>query len=239
MPRQARIIIPNTPHHIVQRGHNRQVVFASDDDFSYYKENLINFKREFGCKIYAYCLMTNHVHLVVDPGRKPEALSLLMKRVAGRQTRYVNKLEKRSGSLWEGRFKSSIVSTQEYLFACCRYVELNPFRAGIVDDPGSYKWSSYACKARGEVDKVVDFDSQYMALGNTEKERHAAYEEYVKHTIPEFELKLIREAIQRCQLTGSEQFREEIFKKLGVRISNRKQGRPKKKANHLEIPSGN
>ena len=118
--------------------------------------------------------------------------------------------------------KVTIVSTQEYLFACCRYVELNPFRAGMVDDPGSYKWSSYACKARGGVDKVVDFDNQYMALGNTEKERHAAYEEYVKDTIPEFELKLIREAIQRCQLTGSEQFREQIFKKLGVRISNRR-----------------
>ena len=100
----------------------------------------------------------------------------------------------------------------------------------MVDDPGSYKWSSSACKGRGGVDKVVDFDSQYMTLGNTEKERHVAYEEYVKDTIPEFELKLIREAIQRCQLTGSEQFREQIFKKLGVRISNRRQGRPKKES---------
>ncbi len=86
--------------------------------------------------------MTNHIHLVVDPGANPKSLSLLMKRVAGRQTRYVNKLEKRTGSLWEGRFKSSIVSHREYLAVCCRYVELNPLRAGMVTHPGGYRWSS-------------------------------------------------------------------------------------------------
>ncbi len=101
MPRTARIVIPHTPHHIVQRGHNRQAVFVSDDDYNYYRENLIDFKREFGCSIYAYCLMTNHVHLIVDPGDNPASLSLLMKRAAGRQTRYVNKLEGRSGSFWK------------------------------------------------------------------------------------------------------------------------------------------
>ncbi len=99
MPRQARIILPNTPHHIMQRGDNRQVVFASADDFEYYRENLILFKKQFGCKIYCYSLMTNHVHLIIDPGDNPESLSLLMKRVVGRQTRYANKREKRSGSL--------------------------------------------------------------------------------------------------------------------------------------------
>jgi len=101
MPRSSRIVLPNTPHHIVQRGHNRQTVFVGADDFNYYRENLEYFKREFGCKIYAYCLMTNHVHLIVDPGNNTAALALLMKRVAGRQTRYVNKLEKRTGSLWK------------------------------------------------------------------------------------------------------------------------------------------
>ena len=94
------------------------------------------FKREFGCRIYAYLLMTNHVPLVVDPGGTPESLSLLMKRVAGRQARYVNKLKKRTGSFWEGWFKSSIISTEEYLPTCCRYIELNPLRAGMmVIDP--------------------------------------------------------------------------------------------------------
>ncbi len=228
MPRSARIVLPNTPHHIVQRGHNRQTVFVSDDDYNYYRENLIYFKKEFECRIYSYCLMTNHVHLVVDPGTNPESLSLLMKRVAGRQTRYVNKLEKRTGSLWEGRFKSSIVSQREYLAACCRYVELNPLRAGMVTHPGKYRWSSYGCRGEGKKDLVVDLDSSYLALGKNKSQRQAAYAEYVIGTVPDYELKLIRESLQRGQLTGSSRFREEIFSRLGIRFSNKGPGRPKK-----------
>ncbi len=208
MPRQARITLSNTPHHIMQRGHNRQVVFASDDDFEYYRENLILFKREFGCRIYAYCLMTNHVHLIVDPGDNPESLSLLMKRVAGRQTRYINKLERRSGSLWEGRFKSSIVSTKEYLLSCSRYIELNPVRAGMVENPLKYQWSSFSKKTNGVSDPVVDYDQIYKALGNSAADRRKAYQKYVFETIPEEELKLIRDSIQRNQVTGGNRFRE-------------------------------
>jgi putative transposase len=228
MPRSSRILLPNAPHHIVQRGHNRQVVFVSDDDYNYYRENLIFFKKEFGCRVYAYCLMTNHVHLVLEPGDEPEAISLLMKRVAGRQTRHVNKLEKRSGSLWEGRFKSSIISSTEYLAACCRYVELNPLRAGMVADPGEYKWSSFNRKAKGKRDPVVDLPVNYMSLGKNARERQEMYSEYVSGTVPEYELKLIRDALQRGQVTGGEKFRHEVSRKLGIRISNRGPGRPKK-----------
>ncbi len=228
MARQARVILPNMPHHIMQRGHNRQVVFASDDDFQYYRENLIIFKKGFGCKIYSYCLMTNHVHLIVNPGDNPESLSLLMKRVAGRQTRYVNKLENRSGSLWEGRFKSSIVSSKEYLLSCSRYIELNPVRAGMAEEPSAYQWSSFAKKAKGKPDAVVDYDRVYTALGNTAGERQKAYREYVTQTIPEEELKLIRDSIQRNQVTGGSRFRKQLEKKLKVRLSNRGAGRPKK-----------
>lgn len=171
MPRSARIVLPGTPHHIVQRGHNRQTVFVGDDDFNYYRENLIFFKREFGCKIYAYCLMTKHIHHVIDPGRNSEALFVLMKCVAGRQMRYVNKLEKRTGSLWEGRFKSSIVSTAEYLPACCRYIELNPVRAGMAADPSEDRWSSYNCTAKGNNDPVVDHARSYLSLGANDRER--------------------------------------------------------------------
>lgn len=127
MPRRARIVLPNCPHHVIQRGHNRQVVFASDDDYLFYLDTLQEWKTALGCKVYAYCLMTNHIHLVIDPGDEPENLALLMKRVAGRQTRFVNKMEKRSGSLWEGRYKSSPINANEFLLACCRYVELNAF----------------------------------------------------------------------------------------------------------------
>ena len=228
MPRPLRILLPNTPHHVVQRGHNRQSVFASGDDYNYYRENLIHFKKEFDCRIYAYCLMTNHAHIVIDPGEIPESLSLLMKRVAGRQTRYVNKLEGRSGSLWEGRFKSSIISTTEYLPACCRYIDLNPVRAGMVASPGEYKWSSYACKAEGKKDPVVDFDESYLSLGTNKSGRQEAYRQYVRDTIPEDEIKQIREALQRGQLTGSERFRQELYQKMGIRVSNKRPGRPRK-----------
>ena len=231
MPRSARIILPHTPHHIVQRGHNRQTVFVSDDDYNYYRENLIEFKREFNCRIYAYCLMTNHVHLIIDPGDNPEILSQLMKRVAGRQTRYVNRLEKRTGSLWEGRFKSSIVSTSEYLPACCRYIELNPVRARVVVNPADYKWSSFNCLAHGKSDPVVDQRPCYTSLGKNGPERQEAWKTYVYDTIADYQLKLIRDALQRGQVTGGDKFQQEISKKLGIRLSNKGPGIPKKVKN--------
>ena len=130
MPRKARVIVPNCPHHIVQRGHNRNAVFVCDDDYQHYLENLIEAKREYAIKVYAYYLMTNHVHLIVDPGDSIASISYLMKRLAARQTRYVNKLERRTGSLWEGRYKISPIDTDVYLLACCRYVEMN--QAAVV-----------------------------------------------------------------------------------------------------------
>lgn len=228
MPRSNRIVLAHAPHHILQRGHNRQPVFLSDDDFTYYRENLITFKREFGCRIYAYCLMTNHVHLVVDPGKNPQALALLMKRVAGRQTRYVNAVAQRTGSLWEGRYKSSVICTEEYFSSCCRYIERNPLRAGMVTDPAQYRWSSYACKVLGTNDPVVDLHPSYLAMGDSELERRHAYAEYVCGTVPEEEILLIRAALQRGQLTGSERFRCELERKLNIGISNKKPGRPRK-----------
>ena len=173
--------------------------------------------------------MTNHFHLIVDPGKNSDALALLMKRVAGRQTRYVNKLENRSSSLWEGRYKSSVISSREYLPACCRYIELNPLRAGMVTDPALYQWSSYGARVSGKSDLVVDTPPFYLSLGDTAQERRKAYEEYVLATHPDYELKLIREVLQRGHLAGGDHFRKEVEKKLGIRISNKKQGRPRKK----------
>ena len=109
MPRKARVLVPNCPHHIVQRGHNRQVVFLEDEDYQFYLDNLAEWKVRLGIKLYAWCLMTNHIHLVVEPGEDAATVSLLMKRLAGRQAAFVNKRELRSGALWEGRFKASPV----------------------------------------------------------------------------------------------------------------------------------
>jgi putative transposase len=228
MPRTARIIINDSPHHIIQRGHNRQVVFASDDDYLFYLDNLREWKEKFGCKVYAYCLMANHVHLIVDPGTDERNLSLLMKRLAGRQTRFVNRVENRSGTLWEGRYKSSPISTDEYLLACCRYVELNPVRAGLVATPEAYRWSSYRGKVGMTPEDWLDFDPQFLGLAKTAKKRREKYQEFMLATISEDEMVRIRGAIQRGQLTGTLKFVEEIEAKMGKRIEFRGQGRPKK-----------
>ena len=101
MPRTSRVVLPNYPHHIIQRGHNKQVVFAATEDYEYYFHNLKEWKKKLGCRIYAYCLMTNHIHLIIDPGDNADNLALFMKRIAGRQTRYINRIEGRRGTLWE------------------------------------------------------------------------------------------------------------------------------------------
>lgn len=227
MPRQARIVLPSHPHHIIQRGHNRQVIFTCDDDYSYYLENLREWKNKLGCKVYAYCLMTNHVHLIVDPGSKPENIALLMKRVAGRQTRYVNRLEKRSGTLWEGRYKSSPIDADEYLLACCRYVELNPLRAGMVVDPEAYPWSSCSAKTGLAELSWLDMDPFYLGLGIIPKERQQNYRDWLQQTVSDSEWRLIREAIQQGRLTGQSRFIDEVSLKLGKRVDIRKPGRPK------------
>ena len=228
MPRRSRIVIDVYPHHIIQRGHNRQVVFASDDDYLYYLDNLREWKEKFGCLVYAYCLMTNHIHLIIDPGNEEGNLAQLMKRVGGRQTRYVNKRERRTGGLWEGRYKSSPISADEYLLACCRYVELNPVRAGLVIDPADYRWSSYGIKIGNQKREWLDYDPCYMGLAENEKDRSEIYAAWVKGTIPEGEWSLIRQSLQRGQLTGSSRFVDEIEKKIARRVEFRGQGRPSK-----------
>ena len=184
MPRSARVVIANQPHHIIQRGHNRQAVFVQVDDYVYYSDTLAEWKEKLGCKAYAYCLMTNHVHLIIDPGKDSENLALLMKRLAGRYTRYINKKEKRTGTVWEGRYKSSPVSSGEYLLACCRYVELNPIRAGIADDPGQYHWSSYSTKIGVDSQQWLALDPFYLSLGVRPKARQHKYREWLQDTIP-------------------------------------------------------
>jgi putative transposase len=228
MPRTARLVVPESPHHIIQRGHNRQVVFATDEDYLYYLDNLREWKDKLGCLVYAYCLMTNHIHLIIDPGDDEKNLAILMKRVAGRQTRYVNKLEKRTGSLWEGRYKSSPICTNEYLLACCRYIELNPVRAGIVSNPSEYRWSSYGSKICETKPDWLDYDPCYVSLADMQEKRAIKYADWVTSAIPEGEWEQIRLSLQRGQLTGSKKFVDEVERKIDRRVEFRGQGRPKK-----------
>lgn len=228
MPRMGRVVLPNYPHHVVQRGHNRQVVFAEPEDFQRYLSDLRELKDVFGVRVYAYCLMTNHVHLLLAPDESIAGLGLLMKAMAARATRYRNKLEDRSGTLWESRYKSSVVQSDAYFLACCRYIELNPVRACMVADAADYPWSSYRARVSTKPENCwLDVDPCFAALGDTHEARCRQYEDFVRQSIPLDELKLIRDSLQRGQLTGTSRFVDEVERIVGLRIERRGQGRPR------------
>ena len=220
-------MVPNCPHHVVQRGHNRNAVFVTDQDYQYYLENLKEWKSKLAIKLYAWCLMTNHIHLIVEPGANAMRVSELMKRVNGRQSAYTNKLEGRSGSLWEGRYKTSPIQRETYLLNCCRYVELNPVRATMVNDPMDYPWSSYR-ERMGQVSAgLLDKDDLYMRMGFSQETRRQAYEEFVASGVSLEEKKFLTGSFQRNQLTGNSRFVDEVERRVGIRIENRGRGRPR------------
>jgi len=170
--------------------------------------------------------MTNHVHLVIEPGKDVSTVSQLMKRLAGRQSALVNKLERRTGSLWDGRFKASPIQRDEYMLSCIRYVEMNPVRAGMVVGPRQYRWSSYR-ERMGLVDKTqLDYDTSFLALADECKQRRGKYKEYMQQSITNGEMRLIRTALQRNKLTGNARFTDEIEERIGERIESRDRGRP-------------
>jgi len=222
------VVLPQFPHHVVQRGHNRQVVFAEPADYRRYLETLEEFKDAFGVRVYAFCLMTNHVHLLLAP-ESAGALGLLMKRLAGRQTQHHNRAEGRRGTLWEGRYKSSPVQSDSYLMACVRYIELNPVRARMVASPEDYFWSSsQRWFARSNPYPWLDPIPFPEEFGTDWTRQSEQYKCFLHEAIPEGEWELIRDSVTRCQLTGDSRFVDEVEKILGRRLEHRRPGRPKK-----------
>jgi putative transposase len=222
----ARLLVPECPHHIVQRGHNRKTVFVTDEDHQFYLENLLEWKTNLGLKVYAWCLMTNHVHLIIEPGEESGTISELMKRLAGRQSALVNKLEKRTGSLWDGRYKASPIQRDEYLLSCIRYVEMNPVRAKLVKGPRQYRWSSYRERLGLTGINLLDLAPAYLGLAGDEENRCIRYKAFLKQNGTKSETTLIRDSLQRNRLTGDNRFVDEIETRIGIRIENRGRGRP-------------
>ena len=229
MSNLRRVVLPGFPHHVVQRGHNRQPVFAARQDYERYLETLREVTARYAVAIHAYCLMTNHVHLLLAP-QDSTGLAKVMKPLGGRHTRHHNWLEGRTGTLWESRYRSSLVDRDEYLMACCRYIELNPVRGGIVADPADYTWSSCRYRLGLGFCSWLQLDSVYMALADTEEERRRIYRDFLQAAIPEGEWDLIRQAAKRGQLTGSERFADEIARIIGRRVELKGRGRPKKRS---------
>jgi putative transposase len=228
MPRISRIAFAGYPHHIYQRGHRQQDVFFCAADRQDYLRTLAECRDKFGLKVYAYCLMDNHVHLIIDPGPDAANLSLTLKRLAGRHARRVNLMRRWRGALWESRFKCSPIQTDRYLLTCGRYVDLNPVRARMVQRPDEYVWSSYRARAGLVSCDWLDRDPAIAGLASTYERSSSIYRQLAGSGHDEQELELIRGALHRNQLTGSEQFPTDIRDRTGVLVLSRKRGRPKK-----------
>jgi len=193
MPRAARVVLVDSPLHIVQRGINRSTCFFSEGDYLSYLRYLALFSRRFGCSVHAYCLMTNHVHLLLTP-HTTEACALLMKNLGQHYVQGVNHRLARTGTLWEGRFHSSLVTSARYVLACYRYIELNPVRAGIVPRANQYRWSSHDFNLQGQPAGFLKMHSAYEALATDADQRGRLYQEMCELGTPAAELKDIRQA---------------------------------------------
>ncbi len=174
MSRQARLVLPEVPLHIVQRGNNRQPCFFVDSDYQTYLTWLAEHAAANGCRVHAYVLMSNHVHLLLSFDR-PESPGALIKALGQRYTHYINWRYHRTGTLWDGRYKSCLVQEEIYLLVCQLYIELNPVRAGMVDFPAQYRWSSYRCNAEGKADPLIRPHPVYSSLGASAADRQDAY----------------------------------------------------------------
>ncbi|AGA89783.1 transposase [Thioflavicoccus mobilis 8321] len=227
MPRKRRFFLPDVPAHVVQRGHNRQPVFFAEGDRLAYLKWAKEAASRYRCAIHAYVLMNNHVHLLVTPS-DAEAISRLMQYVGRRYVPHINRRYGRSGTLWEGRFKASIIETQSYLLACYRYIELNPIRAGIVTAPEDYRWSSYRCNAFGERDEFLTAHAEYLALGRTDSERCGAY----RGLFGASEDLAVRERLRVCLRSGTPvgegAFCAEVERALGRRVGQVARGHLKR-----------
>jgi putative transposase len=220
--------VPDVPLHIIQRGNNRQPCFFGDEDYQFYLEWLKEYSQSAGCSIHGYVLMTNHVHLLLTP-QKSESAGNLMKRLGQRYVQYINRTYKRSGTLWEGRYRSSIIQQQEYLFTCQRYIEMNPVRAGMVDHPGKYRWSSYRVNSQGDKSDLITHHVLYRNLGRDDEERQLSYRELFRHELDPGEIDKIRKATNGNFALGTSRFAREISEMLGRRVTPGKAGRPRKK----------
>lgn len=227
MPRQIRFQLAEIAHHVVQRGHNRQPVFFADEDHSYYLECLSDAAQRFGCRIHAYVLMPNHVHLLVTPSQ-PSGISRMMQSVGRRYVRYINFRHLRTGTLWEGRYRASLVSGGEYLLRCYRHIETNPVRALLAGDPADYRWSSCRHNLLGKPDFCVSPHPDFLALGAQARERQLAYRALLQAPLDNDALRQIRSALLGSRAYGSPQFEKELEALLQRRITPARRGRPPK-----------
>lgn len=228
MPRRPRVHLDNVPLHIVQRGHNREPCFFTEEDYQSYLHWLGEALTEAGCALHAYVLMTNHVHLLLTP-EKAELVPKFVISLGRRYVQYINRTYRRTGTLWDSRYKSSLVQTEIYLLTCQRYIELNPVRAAMVEDPAHYRWSSYRANGLGQPDARLTPHELYYALGSTGQERQTGYRALFRAHLDRDAIDDIRLALNQNQPLGNELFYAKIEHMTGMRRETKPRGRPRLK----------
>ena len=227
MPRGQRYFLPGQPLHVIQRGNNRQPIFFGEDGYARYREWLAEAALACGCAIHAYVLMTNHVHLLVTPETEA-SLPRAMQSLGRRYVRYVNLRRERTGTLWEGRYRAAPIDSEAYFLACCRYIELNPVRAGMVAHPRDYRWSSWRAHAMGAGDPLVTRHPIYEALGRSAAERQREYRALFRPALDPAFVEALRAATNGGWAFGGEAFTRKIAEALRRCVTPRAKGRPRK-----------
>lgn len=226
MSRHARYTLPDIPQYIMQRGNNGEHIFLEDKDYLYFKDCLQDASIQYDCKIHAYAFLHNQVHLLITQ-QASHGIAQLFQSLGRRYVRYFNDLHGRSGTLWEGRYKSCLVQPEQYLMSCYRYIDLHPVRNGMVKNPEEYNWSSAAAYIRGVTDRLVNEHSVYSAFVGESNERQQKYKKFLSQGVPKKEAELIKKTVDKSGVLGSESFMFEMEKLLGRRLRPRKPGRPR------------
>jgi putative transposase len=227
MARQPRFFAPGEAQHAIQRGNNREPTFAAEEDYRFYLDCLRKAAKAHGLAVHAYALMTNHVHLLVTPDHE-RSLPGVLQSVGRRYVQYFNYTYRRTGTLWEGRYRATVVDSERYLLTCMRYVELNPVRAGMVGRPIDYRWSSFAANAQGATDTLLTRHELYLRLGGSDEERQAQYRQLFRAQLSKADLEAIRDSTNKAWVLGNDRFRKRIEDLSGRRSAPLPKGRPAK-----------
>ncbi len=209
MARLPRFYLPEQPLHVIQRGNNREPIFASNDDYHFYLRCLQEAAEAQSLTIHAYVLMTNHVHFLVTPETET-SLSKTMQSIGRRYVQFFNFTYGRTGTLWEGRYKSTLIDSERYLLTCMRYIEMNPVRAAMVEHPSDYPWSSYLANAQGNPDVLITPHSLYRSLGRTDDDRQSAYRQLFRAQISRADVDAIRDATNKGWALGDSHFSAKV-----------------------------
>ncbi len=227
MPRTKRLDLPGVAQHVIQRGNDRQACFFREIDYIRYLQDLREAALKFGCEVHAYVLMTNHVHLLVTPNGAG-AVARMMQTLGRRYVRYINDSIGRTGTLWEGRYKASLVDNERYVMACYRYIELNPVRAGMTASVDEYRWSSFAANGNGVYDRLITPHEVYQGLASDAEQRCKSYRELISQAVSDEDMASIRLYVQRQRALGSSRFHAQIEQLLERRAGIGLPGRPRK-----------